>query len=95
MKKYSVAGEKLHSSQLGECDSVCEGKLLICARDGDLVALDGRSGLLLGQDGGDDLLGDAVQLLQEVGRRQGLRLRGLKSDAKEMELVRSRNCFCS
>ena len=72
---------------------MCEGKLLVCARDGDLVALDGRSGLLLGQDGGDDLLGDAVQLLQEVGRRQGLRLRGLKSDAKEMELVRSRNCF--
>ena len=78
MKKYSVAGEKLHSSQLRECDSVCEGKLLIRARDGDIVSLDGRSGLLLGQDGGDDLLGDAVQLLQEVGRRQGLRLRGLK-----------------
>ena len=93
MKKNSFAGEMLHSSQLGECDSVREGKLLVRARDGDLVALDGRSGLLLGQDGGDDLLGDAVQLLQEVGRRQGLRLRGLKSDAKEMELVRSRNCF--
>ena len=56
----------LYSSQLGKRDSVCEGKLLFRARDGDLVSLDGRSGLLLGQDGGDDLLGDAVQLLQKV-----------------------------
>ena len=70
-------GEKLRPSQLRERDSVREGELLICARDRDLVALDGRTGLLLGQDGGDDLFGDAVQLLQEVCRGQRLRLRGL------------------
>ena len=70
-------GEKLRPSQLRERDSVREGELLIRARDRDLVALDGRAGLLLGQDGGDDLLGDAVQLLQEVCRGQRLRLRGL------------------
>ena len=70
-------GEELRPSQLRERDSVREGELLIRARDRDLVALDGRAGLLLGQDGGDDLLGDAVQLLQEVCRGQRLRLRGL------------------
>ena len=70
----------LQTSQFRERDPVREGELLTRARDRDLVALDRRAGLLLGQDGGDDLLGDAVQLLQEVGRRQRLRLGGLKVD---------------
>ena len=55
-----------------------EGELLLRARDRDLVALDGRADLLLGEDGGHDLLRHTVQLLQEVRRRQRLRLRRLK-----------------